>query len=230
MKLPKSNQSQIIGYTETKTPIRLFCFGRGAFKILMLGGVHGDEKEGFLFAKEFCEELQARHIVLPKNIQLYLCEQINPDGCLALRRTNHRNVDLNRNLGTKDWTSEFKNTRYYPGSKANSEIESKLSIQMIKKIQPAFILSLHSYEHPMINYNGPCEELAKVMSKKNNLEPKADIGYPTPGSLGTYAGWERNIPTITLEILRGQDPKEVWKIHKEAVFDTFAVVPKLCTA
>ena len=29
---------------------------------------------------------------------------------------------------------------------------------------------------------------------------EASIGYPTPGSFGTYAGIERQIPTITLEL------------------------------
>ena len=29
---------------------------------------------------------------------------------------------------------------------------------------------------------------------------EASIGYPTPGSFGTYCGVERNIPTITLEM------------------------------
>ena len=29
---------------------------------------------------------------------------------------------------------------------------------------------------------------------------EASIGYPTPGSFGTYCGIEKNIPTITLEL------------------------------
>ena len=29
---------------------------------------------------------------------------------------------------------------------------------------------------------------------------EASIGYPTPGSFGTYAGVERNIKTVTLEL------------------------------
>jgi protein MpaA len=44
-----------------------------------------------------------------------------------------------------------------------------------------------------------------------------DIGYPTPGSLGTYAGWERQIPTITFEIERGLPLSEVWPTVRGAV-------------
>jgi protein MpaA len=37
------------------------------------------------------------------------------------------------------------------------------------------------------------------MSKYNGYPVEGDIGYPTPGSLGTYYGKERDIPVITLE-------------------------------
>ena len=71
----------------------------------------------------------------------------------------------------------------------------------------------------MVNFNGDCENLALAMGKKNGLIAKGDIGYPTPGSLGTYTGWERNLPTITLEILRGQEPGAVWDQHVEGFLD-----------
>ena len=46
----------------------------------------------------------------------------------------------------------------------------------------------------------------------------ADLGYPTPGSFGTYCGIERNIPTITLEYDEKEDYKSIY--NKSAkVFD-----------
>ncbi len=217
MKLPANNQSLTIAKTCISTPITLYRFFSGPCKALLIGGVHGDESEGFLLVERYIQNLKNEKLKLKKGVELYICPRLNPDGCENLRRTNHRNVDLNRNLPTKDWDASFKNVRYYPGPKANSEIESKLTVSLIKEIKPQVILSLHSYEKPMVNYNGPSEDLAKAMAKENLLEPKSDIGYPTPGSLGTYAGWERNIPTITLEILRGQAPEEVWEQHQKAL-------------
>jgi len=208
---------RVIGKSVAGRDVELFRYGTGQLNVLVIGGVHGDETEGTLFVEKFLTELDKDRIKLPDGITRHVCPRANPDGCEAKRRTNHRNVDLNRNLPTKDWTGEFTNVRFYPGPHAGSEPENQALLAMIQETLPSLILSLHSYENPMVNFNGDCEDLGKAMSQKNGLPAKGDIGYPTPGSLGTYAGWERNIPTITLEILRGQDPDTVWGAHIEGV-------------
>ena len=214
-------RTNVVGKSLQNRDITLFSYGEGFLPVLLLGGVHGDESEGFLFAERMVRELDQGEISLPAGITLHIAPRINPDGCEVLRRTNHRNVDLNRNLPTKDWTGDFINVRYFPGERGGSEVETITTLDLIRDLDPALILTLHSYEKPMINFNGECEDLAVAMSKKNNLHPQGDIGYPTPGSLGTYAGWERNIPTITLEILRGQEPEEVWHNHRDALLVAF---------
>lgn len=191
--------------------------GTGGIKILLLGGVHGDESEGILFADRFIQEADVGTFAIPDGISLRVIPRMNPDGSGDNRRTNGRNVDLNRNMPTVDWVGDFTNVRYYPGESAGSEIESRILTGIISDWNPDFIISLHSYENAMVNFNGESEDVAKAMSEKNGLPPKGDIGYPTPGSLGTYAGWERNLPTITLEILRGQDPESVWNIHLDGI-------------
>ena len=200
--------------------VNLRRYNSGGTNILLIGGVHGDESEGFLLAERFEQELfKQESLGLDPGISLYLCPRLNPDGCIHKRRTNQNNVDLNRNLPTKDWVSTFTNVRYYPGPKAGSEIETQLTVRLVEILRPKLILSLHSYERPMVNYNGDayCKALAEAMARLNHIPAKGDIGYPTPGSLGTYAGWERNIPTITLEILRGQAPSETWEQHRSAL-------------
>ncbi|MBY0385631.1 DUF2817 domain-containing protein, partial [bacterium] len=49
------------------------------------------------------------------------------------------------------------------------------------------------------------------------------IGYPTPGSLGTYAGIERNIPTLTYEIERGLSANTIISIHVPAILEGLKV-------
>jgi len=184
--------------------------------VLVLAGVHGDEPEGFLFLERLEKEVIQSNPI-DKRIALYSCSRINPDGCEKNRRTNERNVDLNRNLPTRDWTADFSNVRYYPGEAPGSEPETRATLQMIADLKPRVVFSLHSYEHPMINYNGPCLDLAEEMQKHNGLQPKGDIGYPTPGSLGTWGGHERSLPVITLEILRGQPEAQVYEQHFRAM-------------
>ena len=217
MHLPPPYKRKSIARTPAGKDISLYCHGAGSLKALLIGGVHGDEPEGFHLAKSFSKKLEDASLALDERVQVYICERLNPDGCEKLRRTNHHNVDLNRNLPSKDWQADFEKVRYYPGPKANSEIESKVTVKLIHKIKPDLVISLHSYEKVMLNYNGPCKGLAESMSLQNGLPAKSDIGYPTPGSLGSYAGWERKIPTITLEILRGQGEREVWEKHSEAL-------------
>lgn len=213
----KNSPSQVIAKSHAGRDIHLFTRGNGSLPVLMLGGVHGDESEGFLFADRFLNELDSGNLSIPAGVTLYLIPRTNPDGCENLRRTNQRNVDLNRNMPTRDWTGEFQNVKYYPGESSGSEVETKTIVDLLDKIDPGFIISLHSYENPMVNFNGESEDVARAMSEKNGLPAKGDIGYPTPGSLGTYAGLERNLPTITLEILRGQNPEDVWVDHRDGI-------------
>ncbi len=213
MKLPEAGKEVIIGYSVEGRAISLVCYGRGPLSLLMLAGVHGNESEGYLLAERICKQFASGVLPLPEEVSLYICSRLNPDGCQNRRRSNHHNVDLNRNLPTHDWSANFQDLRYYPGPEPASEPETQVTIQLIEATRPTLILSLHSYEQPMVNYNGDCADLAKTMGEKNGLPARADIGYPTPGSLGTYAGHEKNIATITLEILRGEEPQSVWENH-----------------
>lgn len=206
---------QVLGISRENRPLELYTVGHGTVSVLLLGGVHGDEVEGFDLAERFLAFAQKSPTVVPAGVTLSICPRVNPDGCAGIRRTNHHNVDLNRNLPTKDWVGAFTNVRYYPGPSACSEPENKILVKLIDDVKPKLILSMHSYAQPMVNYNGEISlEVAQKMCEKNGLEPKGDIGYPTPGSLGAYAGIERRIPTITLEILRGQDLDSVWQTHR----------------
>ncbi len=56
------------------------------------------------------------------------------------------------------------------------------------------------------------------MAKFNGYRVSDSIGYPTPGSLGTYAGVERNIPIITLE-LPPVSLEESWEQNRDALLE-----------
>ena len=45
------------------------------------------------------------------------------------------------------------------------------------------------------------------------LPTKGDIGYPCPGSMGAYYGWERELPVITLELPKdGFEPSDYARV------------------
>ena len=209
---------QILGTSRQNRPIVYSSFGSGPISVLLLGGVHGDEVEGFTCVEKLEQQILQGDYTLPAQITLHICPRVNPDGCATLQRGNANSVDLNRNMPTANWTAETTNPRYFPGSAPGSEPETTVLVDRIEKLSPRLILTLHSYEKPMVNYDGnQSAEVALRMSEKNGLPAKSHIGYPTPGSLGTYAGIERKIPIITLEILKGQNLDLVWSLHRDAL-------------
>ena len=70
------------------------------------------------------------------------------------------------------------------------------------------IVTIHA-PYKIINYDGPALELAQKISSILNYPVESDIGYPTPGSFGTYCGVERQIPVITIEIDENKAPEEL---------------------
>ena len=190
--------------------------------MLVLGGVHGDEVEGVVLANAILLKLLESDTL---EFQMTLVPAFNIDGVLAKTRGNANGVDLNRNLPTKDWSPEATTPRYQPGPSPLSEPENKALVGFIQSEMPDFILSLHSWK-PLLNINDPegseiCQQVAAAIAKHTGDIIEPTIGYSTPGCLGTYAGFEREIPTLTYEIERGLSPTLVIEKHLSACFSGF---------
>jgi len=209
----------VFGKTNNYLPIPAYTFGSKGRRVLILGGVHGDEVEGVQAAHGLLERfMHSFHY----NLQVTLVPCLNMDGLLKLQRKNGAGVDLNRNLPTLDWSPTAAKESYFPGHAANSEPENRALVSYIDSFIPHFVLSLHSW-NPMLNTNGDCKKIAQVISGFTGYVITDDIGYPTPGSLGTYCGMERNIPTLTYEIERGLDPRQIITVHVPAILEGLKV-------
>lgn len=161
--------------------------------ILIIGVVHGEEPQGKFLIENYLSSNPKN-----KNRMLFIpC--LNPDGFEFKTRQNANGVDLNRNFPTKNWIKSERSSEYFGGNSPSSEIETKFAIDVVETFSPDIILTLHA-PFKIVNYDGPAKEISTEISKIIKYPIQSDIGYPTPGSFGNFAGVERNIPTITLEL------------------------------
>lgn len=181
-----------------------------SYSVLVIGVFHGDEPQGDFLIREYLNKNP------DSNILFIPC--LNPDGKILKKRTNLNGVDLNRNFPTFNWKLLPKN-EYFGGKSPASEIETQFLIKIIDQYNPKLILTLHA-PYKIVNYDGEAKDISKKISKIIGYPIQKDIGYPTPGSFGTWAGLEKNIPTITLELDEEISPKEL----AEPMFEIFTML------
>ncbi|MBD65894.1 MAG: hypothetical protein CME62_11850 [Halobacteriovoraceae bacterium] len=180
--------------------------------LYLIAGTHGDEVEGVYVLKKLFSWLKEDHAL--KDLPIIVIPILNPDGYRSESRVNAHAVDLNRNYPTENWSSEFKKPKYNPGPKPLSEPENAFLEQLFQKYPPSFIISFHSWK-PVLNYNDNAKDVAEYLSSYNEYPIAADIGYPTPGSLGTYAPEKYQAPVLTFECPPLSDEKSLQNIWEE---------------
>lgn len=177
---------------------------------LLFGAIHGDEPLGVHCLTRLAQDLLER----PPGRDTWLVFALNADGLAAGTKNNANDVDLNRNFAAANWTAEHK-AGYAPGATAESEPETRALCALIERIDARRIIALHS-PFRTVNWDGSGRELAEAMGELNGYGASADIGYPTPGSLGSKYGVDRQLEVITLEIpFLTED--EAWQQNRAAL-------------
>lgn len=203
---------ETIGSSLDGRPIEAVTLGRGRLRLAVIGGIHGDEAEAASALDPLRLHLHDRLASAPAAAAVYIVHDLNPDGFAAGTRGNARGVDLNRN-----WpTANFRASRRH-GPSPLSEPETALLHAELERFPPDILVVLHSIASgPFVNYDGPAAEgsaaftdAAIAATGDGRWHVRPTMGYATPGSLGTWAGVERQIPTLTIEFARGQDEASV---------------------
>ncbi len=185
----------------------------GKCKNLIIGVFHGDEPQGKFLIEKYLEN--------NSESSLYFIPCLNPDGMAVKKRTNASGVDLNRNFPTNNWQYSAKD-EFFGGESPASEIETKFVMEILDEYKPQLILTLHA-PFKVVNFDGNAREISEKISKIINYPVEESIGYPTPGSFGTYAGIENKIPTITLELDETCSVEDlISPVHK--IFDMLAEI------
>jgi murein peptide amidase A len=213
-----------LGYSVSQRAIEGFYFGEtgqtACVNTLFIGAIHGDEGLSAELLTRWVmvlnEQAFCHQSVSFQTHPLLVIPVLNPDGYQAGTRVNANGVDLNRNYPTRNWDGEGIGTSYYQGSKPASEPETQLLLKLIECWKPQKIVTLHT-PYRVVNYDGPAAELASILGQQSGYPVVESIGYPTPGSFGTYFGIERNMPVITLELDENDSLEQLWQTHQRVL-------------
>jgi len=200
--------------------------GAPRFKVLLLGGIHGDELASVTLVFDWiARSRSAQNAETPAasksskptiaDVGWRFVPLLNPDGLLhsPSTRVNAHGVDLNRNFPTADWARDAqpywvkhtkKDPRRFPGPQALSEPETRWLLEQIDQFHPDLIVSVHA-PYGLLDFDGPPPAPRRLGSLQ--LDP---VGI-YPGSLGNYGGLVKNVPVMTLELknARAIPPREL---------------------
>jgi protein MpaA len=165
--------------------------------LLLVGGVHGDEPASVSALLDLLHSWAAAGPPAP----VWILPALNPDGLAAGKKNSARDVDLNRNLPAHNFTAGHR-PGYYPGAGPASEPETQALVRLVESCDPWGVVAVHA-PFACINYDGPAAAWAGAAAAASGWPARADIGYPTPGSLGSWLGVDRGMPVLTVELPPG---------------------------
>ncbi len=184
--------------------------GEGAGTILIVAGIHGNEPESVIFARALLDALRAPGFK-PLAQEIVIVPLLNPDGRALKTRKNANGVDLNRNFPSEDFVVGDPRSNYYGGKSPASEPETLYLLELVDGFKPDLLLILHT-PYGIVNSDGDSPGWGPKLAQELDLEYWESIGYPTPGSAGTYFGKELGLPVISLELPPRPD---VWELFGE---------------
>jgi protein MpaA len=192
-------RSVVIGTTTLGRPIEAFHFvppsyARPRDAAVIFGAIHGDEPATALQLERLVEDLLER----PPGRDTWIIPCLNVDGALGGSKNNARDVDLNRNFASANWSREHK-AGYDPGEAAESEPETRALVDLIGRVSARRLIACHA-TFRVVNWDGSGRQLAEEMAQLCGYPASGDIGYPTPGSFGSKYGVDQNLEVVTLEV------------------------------
>jgi protein MpaA len=193
--------SSVYGASIEQIPLTVHVPDTGGAEIVILASIHGDEAETTVVVSEALRCLHRGDL----HAAVILCA--NPDGMLRGTRGNARGVDLNRNFPTANWSpdpvcyktraKDARDIALSPGAHPASEPETTALLSLLERLRPRAVVSLHAALACIDDAGG--SHLGRELATRCALPLITEIGYATPGSMGTWAT-EQGMTLVTWEL------------------------------
>jgi protein MpaA len=173
---------------------------RGTCKLLVFAAIHGEEPETTYALSRALRQL----VEPPEHCAVVLAA--NPDGVTRGTRGNARGVDLNRNFPSSDWRpgtvthrstiEDASDILLSTGESPASEPETRALLSLIRELEPRAVVALHAPLACIDDANASA--LGQRLAQRTGMPLVSDVGYPTPGSFGSW-GSDQGVPVVTYE-------------------------------
>lgn len=146
---------------------------------------------------------------------------LNPDGRAAHTRGNADGVDLNRNFPYR-WRAASRG-RYYSGTHALSEPESRVARRLIVNLQPAITIWFHQ-PLGLVDRSGGSVKVERRYARLVGLQLVRLTRYP-----GSAVGWSNHrfagTTSFVVELPAGPLPAERARVFASSVLELVAHAP-----
>lgn len=184
---------RVLGRSLEGRPIRAFRIGNpeGKRRVLVFGCVHGNECAGMRVTQQLVS------LARPVALDLWVVQNLNPDGLAKETRGNARGVDLNRDF------------------LAATQRETRIARSLIQRLKPDATIWYHQPQ-AVVRAWGRRRALARRYARLAG-EPYRDWEWP-PGSASR---WQNGIglASFVVELPPGDLPFEAARRHARAVLE-----------
>lgn len=166
-------------------------------RVVLVGCIHGDEPAGIAITRAVDGMTPA------SDMDLWVIDDLNPDGVAAGTRQNARGVDLNRNFPLAWHATGHRGDPEFPGAAPLSEPETRAAFDLLNRLQPTVTIWYHQHQN-LVDESGGDVAIERRYADLVGLSLRRLTRYA-----GSATGWQnatmsRRTTAFVVELPAGQ--------------------------
>jgi protein MpaA len=178
----------VLGRSQEGRPIRAIERGDPAAprRLLVFGLIHGNEPAGRAIARRLAAT------VPPPGLDVWVVQDLNPDGFAARTRQNGRGVDLNRNFPYRWRHLDRPGGLFWSGTGPLSEREARIAHALIVLVRPTVTVWYHQHMD-LVDLSGGDASVERRYARLVGMRTRRLPRYP-----GSATTWQNHtFPSTT---------------------------------